>query len=179
VGVGGIGINAIQGARMAGAGRIFAIDPVDFKCQTAREFGATHTAPSMSAALELIHEVTWGRMCHQVIMAMSVGRGELMSDAIALAGKNGRIVITNVHPWGEKSISIRPLEVQTLEKQIVGCLFGSCSPRRDIPYLLELHSRGQLKLNELITRRYTLEELNSGYDDMRNGRIIRGILDLA
>ncbi len=98
VGCGGIGSNAIQGARLAGAKQIWAIDPVEFKREKAMEFGATHTAPSMEEAVEPISEASWGRMADKVLMTMGVGSGELMAQALALASKRGRVVVTNIHP---------------------------------------------------------------------------------
>ncbi len=98
VGVGGIGANAIQGAKLAGAKRIFAIDPLENKREKAMEFGATHTAASLEEALPLVQEATWGTMANKVIMTMGVGSGELMASALALASKRGRVVVTNLHP---------------------------------------------------------------------------------
>ena len=133
VGVGGIGANAIQGAKLAGAKRIVAIDPVEFKREKAMEFGATHTAPSLAEALPLIQDITWGTMANKVIMTMGVGSGEVMADALALAAKRGRVVVTNIHPAMEASASMSLLDLTLMEKQVVGSLFGSGNPRADIP----------------------------------------------
>jgi len=98
VGVGGIGANAVQGARIAGAKRIVAIDPVEFKREKAMEFGATHTASSMAEAVPLLQELTRGTMANKVIMTMGVGNGAMIGEAMALAAKRGRVVVTNIHP---------------------------------------------------------------------------------
>src|SRR3954453_4260832 len=98
VGVGGIGSNAIQGAKLAGAKRIIAIDPLEFKREKAMGFGATHPAASMAEALPLIQETTWGTMANQVIMTMGVGSGARIGEALALTAKRGRVVVTNIHP---------------------------------------------------------------------------------
>ena len=82
VGVGGIGANAIQGAKLAGAKRIIAIDPVEFKREKAMEFGATHTASSMAEAFGLVQDITWGTMANKVIMTMGVGDGGVMGEAV-------------------------------------------------------------------------------------------------
>jgi len=176
VGVGGIGANAIQGARLAGAKRIVAIDPVELKREKAMEFGATHTAASMEEALPLLQEITWGTMANKVIMTMGVGSGELLISALALASKRGRVVVTNIHPAAEMSANISLLDLTLMEKQVVGSLFGSGNPRADIPKLLGLYREGQLDLDGLVTKTYTLEEINDGYDDMRSGKNIRGVL---
>lgn len=177
VGVGGIGANAIQGAKLAGAKRIVAVDPVEFKREKAMEFGATHTASSMAEALPLLQDITWGTMANKVIMTMGVGDGQLMGEAMALAAKRGRVVVTNIHPafeMGGANMSL--LDLTLMEKQVVGSLFGSGNPRADIPKLLGLYREGQLDLDGLVTKTYPLEGINEGYQDMRDGKNIRGVL---
>ena len=176
VGIGGIGANAIQGAKLAGAKRIFAIDPLENKREKAMEFGATHTSASMEEALPLVQEVTWGTMANKVIMTMGVGSGELMASALALASKRGRVVVTNLHPALEMSATMSLLDMTLMEKQVVGSLFGSGNPRADIPKLLGLYREGQLDLDGLVTKTYTLDTVNDGYDDMRAGKNIRGVM---
>ena len=176
VGAGGIGMNAIQGARLAGAERIFAIDPVEFKRDQAKRFGATHVAAGVDEATELIRGETWGRMCTKVIVTMGVGRGDLLAGILGITSKLGRVVITNITPWTETEVSMSLLDLTLMEKQVVGSLFGSANPRYDVPKLLELYKAGQLDLDGLITRTYDLEDINQGYEDMREGRNIRGVL---
>jgi S-(hydroxymethyl)glutathione dehydrogenase/alcohol dehydrogenase len=176
VGVGGIGANAIQGAKLAGAKRIIAIDPVEFKREKAMEFGATHTFSSMEEALPGIQELTWGTMANKVIMTMGVGSGEVIGSAMALAAKRGRVVVTNIHPALEYSASMSLLDLTLMEKQLVGSLFGSGNPRADIPKLIGLYREGQLDLDGLVTNEYPLEGVNEGYDAMRAGTNIRGVL---
>ena len=177
VGAGGIGSNAIQGARLAGAKRIVAVDPVEFKREKAMEFGATHTAASMEEALPLLQNITWGTMANKVIMTMGVGDGTLMGQAMALTAKRGRVVVTNIHPAFETSgAAMSLLDLTLMEKQVVGSLFGSGNPRADIPKLLGLWREGQLDLDGLITKTYTLDQINDGYQDMRDGKNIRGVL---
>ncbi|MGH3166708.1 MAG: alcohol dehydrogenase catalytic domain-containing protein, partial [Trebonia sp.] len=106
VGAGGLGSAAVQGAKLAGARRIFAIDPVPFKREKALSFGATHTADSVIAAFGLIREVTWGRMCDVVVLTMGTGRADMMDDILALAAKRGRVVVTNIYPQGDTRPSL-------------------------------------------------------------------------
>jgi S-(hydroxymethyl)glutathione dehydrogenase/alcohol dehydrogenase len=176
VGIGGIGANAIQGAKLAGAKRIIAIDPIEFKREKAMEFGATHTASSMAEALPLITELTWGTLANKVIMTMGVGSGEVMIEALALLGKRGRAVVTNIHPAMEMSASMSLLDMTLYEKQVVGSLFGSGNPRADIPKLIGLYREGQIDLDGLVTNEYTLDDVNAGYDAMRAGTNIRGVM---
>jgi NDMA-dependent alcohol dehydrogenase len=179
VGAGGIGSNAIQGARLAGAKRIIAIDPIEFKREKAMEFGATHTFASMAEALPAITDLTWGTMANKVIMTMGVGSGEVIGEALALTAKRGRVVVTNLHPALEYSASLSLLDLTLMEKQVVGSLFGSGNPRADIPKLLGLWREGQLDLDGLVTREFTLEGINDGYDAMRAGTTIRGVLNYS
>lgn len=176
VGIGGIGINAVQGAKIAGARQIFAIDPLQFKREKAVEFGATHTASSIEEAADLIGEATNGRMATKVILTLGLGQGEMIGAALAVTSKGGRVVVTNIHPFEETQVSMSALDLTLMQKQVVGALFGSASPRADIPRLLDLYARGLLKLDELVTRTYDLAEVNQGYDDMRNGANLRGVI---
>ncbi len=178
VGVGGVGSAAVQGARLAGARRIFAIDPIEFKRDRAIGFGATHTASSIEQALPIIQQLTLGRMCNRVICTMSVGRGKWMSSIMALAAKRGRVVVTNVHPWTETDVTMSLLDLLSMEKELVGSIFGSSNPEEDVPRLLGLYRGGQLDLDGMVTRTYPLERVNDGYRDMREGRNIRGVLVL-
>ncbi len=178
IGVGGLGSAAVQGARMAGARRIFAVDPVAWKLDQARGFGATHTAPDVLTALDLVREVTWGRMCNVVVLTMSTGRGDMMAGIMALAAKRGRVVVTNIHPVADTRPVLSLLDLTHWEKQIVGSIFGSVNSRADIPRLLACYRDGQLDLEGMVTRTYPLEEINQGYQDLRDGKNIRGVIRL-
>ena len=140
------------------------------------ELGATHTAESLDAALPLITDLTFGTMANKVIMTMGVGDGSALAPALALASKRGRVVITNVHPALEDTAKVSLLDVTLMEKQVVGSLFGSGNPRYDIPKLLNLWREGQLELDGLVTKTYTLDGVNEGYQDMRDGKNIRGVM---
>ena len=178
VGVGGIGASAVQGARLAGAQAVVAVDPVAFKRERAVGFGAHVAFASMEEAHDPIREMTRGRMAHKVIMAMGVGRGDLMDQALGLTAKLGRVVVTNIHPYAENQVSMNLSNLTGMEKQVVGSLFGSANPRADIPKLLELDAQGQFDLGGLITRSYPLEGVNDGYRDLKDGLNIRGILTM-
>ncbi len=176
IGVGGIGAAAVQGARLAGARNIVAIDPVEFKREQALKFGATHTANSIGESHELIEQLTWGRMCDKVICAVGVGEGEQIAPIMTLCAKRGRVVVTNIHPASEGQISISLCDLTLMEKQLVGTIFGSANPHSDIPRLMHLYRNGQLDLAGMVTREYALEDINQGFDDMLSGRNIRGVL---
>lgn len=176
VGIGGIGANAVQGAKLAGAKHVVAIDPLEFKREKAMEFGATHTAKSMTDAVEMLQDITWGRMANKVIMTMGVGNAMVMNEALALAAKRGRVVVTNIHPAEEMNAQMNFFDLTLMEKQVVGSLFGSGNPRADIPKLLNLYREGLLDLDNLVTKTYNLEGINDGYDAMREGTNIRGVM---
>ncbi|MDN5747979.1 MAG: NDMA-dependent alcohol dehydrogenase [Pseudonocardia sp.] len=176
VGAGGIGMNAVQGARIAGARHIVAVDPVAFKRERAVEFGATHVAESADAAWDVVSGLTRGQLADACIVTTGVAEGADTAAALALVGKRGRVVITAIGHPEETTITASLLEMTLYEKTIKGSLYGSSNAQHDIPRLLELYNTGQLKLDELITREYRLEEINQGYDDMRAGLNIRGLI---
>jgi S-(hydroxymethyl)glutathione dehydrogenase/alcohol dehydrogenase len=176
IGAGGLGSAAIQGARHAGAERIVAVDPVPFKREMAQGFGATHTAASVAEALPLVEEVTWGKLAEKVVCTMGVGDGALLESILALTAKRGRVVVTNMHPLAETTVSMSLTWLTLFEKQIVGCVYGSGNARYEIPHLLRLADLGLLDLDGMITRTYPLEGVNDGYADMLAGRNIRGVL---
>ena len=176
VGVGGVGINAVQGARIAGARYIVAVDPVEYKRTRALEFGATHVAASMEEARPMVHELSRGEMANVCVVATDSGEGSYVGPAVRLVGKRGRVVMTAMPHPSDTSVDLWLYEMVLFEKQLRGSLFGSANPRHDIFRLLELYNAGQLKLDELITREYQLEDINQGYDDMFSGLNLRGLI---
>lgn len=176
VGVGGIGANAVQAARQAGARAIAAIDPIAFKREQAKQFGATHTYASVAEALGALDESTWGRGFDKVIMTMGVGNGDALGEAFHLGGKRSKIVVTNIHPTSEQSAAVPFAFLTLFEKELIGSLFGSGNIRKDIPRLMEMYTQGQLDLDHLITRTYTLDQINEGFEALRNSENIRGVI---
>ena len=176
VGIGGIGINAVQGAAMAGAKRVIAVDPLEFKREKAMEFGATHTFASMEEAFPQVMELTQGQMADKVIMTPGVLYGEMMALATQLAGKGSTIVVTGLAPITQTESSVNLFELAMWQKEIKGTIFGSLNPRADIPNLLSMYQAGTLKLDELITKTYPLAEINDGYAAMRAGENLRGVI---
>ncbi|MGI9611631.1 MAG: NDMA-dependent alcohol dehydrogenase [Acidimicrobiales bacterium] len=176
VGCGGIGSNAVQGAAAAGAANIIAVDPVQFKQEKAMEFGATHAVGSMEEALPLVNELTWGRMAAATILTPGVLYGDLIQQAMNLTTKGGTVVATAVAPMSQEDVKLDLAGLTLNQKELRGTIFGSASPNAAIPELLMLYRQGKLKLDELITRRYSLDEINEGYQDMNDGKNIRGIL---
>ncbi len=179
VGVGGVGMNAVQGARMVGARCIVAVDPVSFKRKAALGFGATHVAASMEEARPMVTDLTQGRMADAVILVPSVMYGELMGPALDLTGKGGTCVVTGVAPQSQQVCRVNLFELTMWQKEVRGVVFGAANPRADIPNLLDLYRSGRLQLDELITRTYPLDQINQGYRDMLDGLNIRGVISFA
>lgn len=176
VGLGGIGMNAVQGARLAGAEKIIGIDPVAGKRELAPVFGATHTAASMEEAQALVGELTWGKMADKAILTVGVATGDLVTPLLRLVKKAGRAVITAVAPITQTTVDLSLFELGMMRQELAGCIFGNANPRYDIPRLLRSYMDGALLLDELVTTTYDLEDINQGYQDMRDGVNIRGVV---
>jgi S-(hydroxymethyl)glutathione dehydrogenase/alcohol dehydrogenase len=179
VGTGGVGMNAVQGAAMAGAKRVIAVDLVEWKREQALSFGATHTFASMEEAQPAVMEMTWGRGADAVIMVPGLMTGDMVAPAMAMTAKGGTVVVTAIANLMATEVSMSLFELAMFQKEVKGTIFGSCNPRSDIPELLSMYTEGRLKLDELVTRTYTLDQINEGYDDMRAGRNIRGVITFA
>jgi S-(hydroxymethyl)glutathione dehydrogenase/alcohol dehydrogenase len=176
-GAGGVGSNAIQGARYAGARFVVAVDPVPFKREQAVRFGATHTFATADEAQTEVTRLTWGKLADHAICTVGVLNSEVVSQAAAIVGKGGQVTLTSVGRTGENHVELAANGALVgYQRRIQGHVFGMCNPLYDIPRLLRLYRDGQLMLDELITRRYTLDEINVGYQDLDEGRIIRGLI---
>lgn len=176
MGVGGIGINAVQGAALAGAKNVIAIDPLPNKREKAMELGATHAFESAELAMETITNLTRGQMADSAILTPGLMTSEIVADGFNAVGKGGKVVLTGLNKLEETNIQL-PGSVLTLyRKELRGSLFGDCNPTVDIPRILGLYQAGDLKLDEIITNTYTLEQVNEGYDDLLNGKNVRGVV---
>jgi S-(hydroxymethyl)glutathione dehydrogenase/alcohol dehydrogenase len=176
IGLGGIGMSAVQGAAMAGARHVVAIDPVAWKREKALTLGATHTAASMEDALPLLQEITYGAMADKALLTLGLAEGHHIAPMMSLIKKAGRAVVTSVANMMAMDVQLNLFEFAMQRKELVGCIFGNANPRYDIPRLLNLYMDGKLKLDEMVTNVYTLDEINKGYQDMRDGKNIRGLI---
>ena len=176
IGIGGVGANAVQGAAMAGARHVVAIDPVEFKREQAMLLGATHTYASMAEAIEPISQLTYGRKADKAVITVGKIEGTHIAEAMALIGKGGTTVVTGMGSMADMNVSLSLFEMTLLQKRLQGAVFGGGNPRNDIPKLLSLYRDGQLKLDELITKTYKLEDINEAYADMAAGKNIRGVI---
>ena len=176
VGLGGVGMSALQGAVNAGARYVFAVDPVEWKRDQALKFGATHAYPDVETALAAIAEVTAGRLAHKVIVTVGRVNGADVESYLAVTAKGGTCVMTGMGAVLETDVTMNLAALTLLQKNLQGSMFGHGNPQHDIPMLLSLYQVGKLNLDEMVTREYTLEQINDGYRDMLEGRNIRGII---
>lgn len=179
MGVGGIGMSAVQGASHAGALNVIAVDPVLFKREQAPLFGATHVCADIAEATDLARSLTDGQGADAAIVAVGVITGEHVGQAISAIRKAGVVVVTAGGASGVAQVPIRLTELAFAQKRVIGALYGQSSPFGMIPKLVDLYKGGKLKLDEMITRTYTLDEVADGYDDMQAGRILRGIVEFS
>lgn len=178
-GLGGVGMNAVQGAAHSGAKFVVCVDPVPFKREMAKEFGATHVFATAEEAAAAVTELTWGEGADQAICVVGVMTEQVITDAFNVIGKGSTVVVTGVANPAHLTVHVSGSDLVFNQKTIKGTLFGSSNPQYDIVRLLRLYDAGRLKLDELITTRYTLDQINDGYQDLRDGKIIRGIIDYA
>jgi NDMA-dependent alcohol dehydrogenase len=176
LGIGGVGISAVQGARFAGAANVVAIDPNPFKLKIARELGATFTTTDIEEARAHITDQTRGQMADEAVVTVGVLEPEITAAAVSLVGKAGKVVITSVGRPDVKTISLTGSPLVGWHKRIQGALAGGANPIHEMPSLLDLYRTGHLKIDEIITRRYALEQVNDGYRDLLAGRNVRGVI---
>jgi S-(hydroxymethyl)glutathione dehydrogenase/alcohol dehydrogenase len=175
-GIGGIGINAVQGARHAGARNIIAVDPVPSKREKAEELGATHSAASAAEAQQVVTQVTNGVGADNAIVTVGVVKEDVVEAAFDAVRKGGTVTVTGLGNLTDKTIHVSGTMLTLFQKRIQGTLFGSANPMHDIKKMLDLYRTGDIKLDELITTTYSLDEINQGYQDLLDGKNIRGVI---
>jgi alcohol dehydrogenase (nicotinoprotein) len=175
-GIGGIGINAVQGARYAGAKNVVAIDPLENKREKAMELGATHAFATAEEAQVAINDMTRGQLADSAILTVDLMTAEVVEAGFNAIGKGGTVVVTGLNKLEIPTITVSGSILTLFRKTIKGSLFGDCNPTTDIPKILGLYQAGDLKLDEIITRTYKLEEVNEGYDDLLAGKNVRGVM---
>lgn len=176
MGIGGIGANALQGAAHAGATNVIAVDPVPFKLKKAREFGATDTFETIEEATEYARSLTNGQGADATIVTIGIVDGDHVAQALDSIRKAGTVVLTGLGDITRAGAPILLGDLTLMQKRLQGSLFGEANPRRDIPNLARMYQRGQLKLDELITKEYTLDQVAEAYEDMHAGTNIRGVI---
>ena len=176
VGVGGVGMAALQGAVNSGARYIFVIEPVEWKRDQALKFGATHVYEDIFTAMAGIAEVTGGFMAKKVIVTVGEVQGADVDNYMNITSKSGTCVMTAIGSMVDTNVTLNLAMLTLMQKNLQGTIFGGGNPYYDIPHLLSMYKVGKLNLDDMITRQYRLEQINDGYKDMLEGRNIRGVI---
>ncbi len=177
IGCGGVGSGAIQGAAMAGARAVIAIDTNQSKVDRAMKIGATHGATSpLEAAFSFLGDLTFGQNCNVVILTPGSLTSELIEEARSILAKGGTMVATGLAPWDQASVNINMMMFTLYNQELRGTMFGSVPPRVQIPKLLQLHHDGKFLVDELVTQEYSIEEVNQAYLDLEHGKNVKGVI---
>lgn len=173
-GAGGVGLNVIQGAALAGAEKIIAVDLLDRKLEVARKFGATHTVnASVGDPVEEVRALTMGKGVNYAFEV--IGLPAAMRQAYDALAKRGMAVVVGVAPMTTE-VSVPVMSLVFEERMLTGSVYGSSRPRIDIPKLIELYRAGKLKLDELLTRTYPFSEINEAYAALERGEVARSVV---
>ena len=172
-GAGGVGLSIIMGAKLAGASRIMAVDTNETKGDLVRRFGGTDFFMTQPGVTDAIRRATEGRGADYVFEA--VGLPAVQEQALDALRPGGTLVLVGVAPMGS-STNLPGAILTRQEKTVTGSYYGTANTARDFPLYADLYCRGQLQLDRLISRTYTLEEINEAYADMLSGKIARGVI---
>lgn len=176
VGAGGVGMNSVQGAAISGAERVIVIDPSEFHREQSKKFGATHTYPSMAEAIAPVMEMTWGKMADKTIITVGRINGEDIDPAMTLTKKGGRVVVVGMGGMADMDVTLNLFLFTMLQKELRGAIFGGANPKAEIPNILSMYKAGKINLDDLVTKHYKLEQINEAYQDMFDGKILRGVI---
>ena len=177
IGCGGVGSGALLGALHAGARAVIAIDTNPSKIERALKLGATHGAEStLDAAFNVLPDLTWGKNCDVVIVTVNHLTSEVIEQARSITAKGGVVVVTSLAPHDLTSVELNVMLFSMYNQELRGTVFGSENPRIQVPRLLRLHHEGKLNVDDLVTREYSLDEVEQGYQDLKAGLNIRGVV---
>ncbi|MDI9636019.1 Zn-dependent alcohol dehydrogenase [Geitlerinema splendidum] len=174
MGMGGVGINAVQAAALSGARRVIAVDVLDNKLAFASQFGSTHTLnASRENVMEAVQELTNGRGADYVFV--TVGSPRAVTDSLSLVRKQGAIILIGLI-GDDGTVPLPVSRVVLNEFRILGSFMGSSRISQDIPQIVDLYQQGRLKLDELITATYPIESINQAIEAMERGEAIRNLI---
>lgn len=171
IGAGGVGLNAIQAAALAGASPIIAVDRVQSKLDAALRFGATHAFSD--EIRPMVKKLTNRRGADHVLV--TVGSAEAVGQALTLIRPGGAVVVVGM-PEFKATVPLRVADLVWNEQRVIGCRMGSTRLQEDVPRLIEQYLSGRLKLDELITARYPLERINEAISEMESGAALRNVI---
>jgi S-(hydroxymethyl)glutathione dehydrogenase/alcohol dehydrogenase len=174
IGCGGVGQSVIQGARIAGASRIFAVDPVELKRKTAEQLGATDLIdPAQGDPIQQVKDATGGRGTDYAFEV--IGLPATILQAYNTARRGGTVVIVGM-PRVEDTVTFSAIQLFFEEKKMLGCMYGSAQVRRDFPKLVDLVETGRLDIGSMVSRRIKLDEVNDAFRAMEAGEVIRSVI---
>jgi S-(hydroxymethyl)glutathione dehydrogenase / alcohol dehydrogenase len=175
IGCGGVGLNVIQGARIAGAGKIIAVDMFDSKLEMAKEFGATDLVNAGEGdPVAAVQALTDGRGAD--VSFEVIGLGPTMEQAVNMARNGGEVVFVGV-PRLDVFLNLHAsFTFLYTAKTLKGCWYGSANVDRDVPKLIELYQKGELKLDELVSREITVDDVNEAFEAMGTGEVARSVI---
>ena len=177
IGCGGVGSGAILGAVHAGARAVIAIDTDPSKVERAMATGATHgCATALDAAFTILPELTMGKNCDVVIITVNAITDDLIEAARSITAKGGVVVVTSLASYGVHKVELDLMMFSMLNQELRGTVFGSENPRIQVPKLLRLHHEGTFNVDDLVTREYSIDEVEQGYADLKAGQNIRGVV---
>jgi len=173
IGCGGVGLSALQGCRIAGAGRIVAVDNQPWKLELARSLGATECVDSGAGdAVEQVMELTGGGVDYAF---ECIGLKPTIEQAVGMLKKGGAAVLVGVLPVTE-TVELSASDITLSEKRVLGSFMGSNAFRRDMPHYVDFYLDGRLRLDEMISQQIPLEQVNTALDQMRNGEVARSVI---
>jgi len=176
MGLGGVGASASLACAASGAERVVVIDPVETKRDHAMALGATHFYSSLDEAREGLSEETWGQMADKVLITVGRMEASLLQDAIDLTGKFGVVVPISAGNFKANDVSLNLDGLRGYLRSIKGVIQNGGNPKLEITKLIGLYASGKLPLENLVTARYCLDDVNLGFQHMREGRNIRGLV---
>lgn len=175
IGVGGVGLNSVQGALTCGANPIIAVDILDSKLDRAKEFGATDVVNAKTAdTVATVKELTGGKGADYVFV--TVGSAAAMQQAFAMLCRGGTAVMVGLPPATDPPVALPAGELAFSEKTVTGGFMGSICLQVDIPRIIALYKAGRYKLDELIAERYPFERINEALDSSAAGEALRNVI---
>ena len=175
IGTGGVGLNAIQGAAFSGAYPVIAMDILESKLQAAKEFGATHFVNAREGdTIEAVKKLTSGKGADYVFV--TVGGASAVKQGYQMTGRRGTTVMVGLPTPKDNIVSLSPFEFMDTERVLTGSQMGSTNLQINIPQLVTLYKAGRLKLDELITNRYPLEQINEAIQEVEKGEVLRNVI---
>lgn len=179
IGAGGVGSSAVQGARIAGAATVVAVDGAPVKRDHAKTVGATHACGTIDDVRDLIAEITEGRMADSVIICVGLLGEDLVGQALDVLAPHGTLVIASLADHRQRALKLDVNAFIRSTKIIRGSMLGNCNPAVDILRVSALYQSGSLLLDQMVDATYPINGISQGYRDMRAGKNVRGVIDFG